>query len=296
MGLALRKLIYQLKSFAPQTLKNAVRRILFGKPVKMIGSEKVRVSLAELENGQRELGIKQGDVLFVHSSTDKLTSVEGGPLKILNLLLSIIGSCGTLAMPTFPFDGMASDYLNKTKLFDVRRTPSKVGLLSELFRRTPGVVRSIHPTHPVCAKGQYAEYLTSEHHHDSRPFGPLSPFKKMEEKQAKIVMIGVDSTYLTHSHVVEDVLGKDFPYKVYLDDLKEIETIDKDAQKGKMWTLVHNPEVTKFKRITIFEKEWIKLGVLKKTNSGPFELRVFDAVKLNDTMVKWALKKKTIYG
>jgi aminoglycoside 3-N-acetyltransferase len=296
MGLALRKLSHKLKSFVPQNLKNAVRRVLIGKPVKKVGTEKVQVSLAELEKGLRELGIKQGDVLFVHSSADKLTSIEGGPLKILNLLMSIIGPCGTLAMPTFPFDGMASDYLNKTKLFDVRRTPSKVGLLSELFRRTPGVLRSIHPTHPVCAKGQYAEYFTSEHHNDCRPFGPLSPFKKMEEKHAKIVMIGVDSTYLTHSHVVEDDLGKEFPYNVYLDELKEIEIIDNDAQKGVMKTLVHNPEVTKFKKITIFEKEWIKLGVLQKNNSVHIELRVFDSVKLNDIMVKWALKKKTIYG
>ena len=296
MGLAFRKFFHKIKSFVPKSFKNSVRRILFAKSFKKIGAEMALVSLADLENGLHELGIEQGDVLFVHSSTDKLTLVEGGPLKILNLLVSIIGPCGTLTMPTFPFEGMASDYLIKTKLFDVRRTPSKVGLLSELFRRTPGVLRSIHPTHPVCAKGQYAEYFTSEHHHDCRPFGPLSPFKKMEEKQAKILMIGVDSTYLTHSHVVEDVLGKDFPYKVYLDELKEIEIIDKDAQKGKMTTFVHNPEVTKFKNITIFEKEWIKLGLLQKKNIGHIELRVFDSVKLNDTMVKWALKKKTIYG
>lgn len=296
MGLALRKLSYQLKSLVPQSLKDAVRSGLFGKPVKKTKTENMQVSLAELEKGLRDLGIKEGDVLFVHSSADKLNAVEGGPLKILTLLLSIIGPAGTLVMPTFPFDGMAADYLNKTNLFDVKRTPSKVGLLSELFRRTPGVVRSIHPTHPVCAKGPYAEYFTSEHHHDFRPFGPLSPFKKMEEKQAKIVMIGVDSTYLTHAHVVEDVLGNEFPYKVYLDELKEIETIDKDAQKGVMKTLVHNPGVTRFKRITVFEKEWVKLGVLHKISIDSVELRVFDAAKLNDTMVGWAKKGKTIYG
>lgn len=296
MGLALRKLSYKLKSVVPKGLKNAFRRILFGKPVKKTKTEKLKVSLAELEKGLRELGIKEADILFVHSSADKLNAVEEGPLKILNLLLDIIGTDGTLVMPTFPFDGMAAEYLNKTNQFDVRRTPSKVGLLSELFRRMLGVVRSIHPTHPVCAKGPYAEYFTSEHHHDFRPFGPLSPFKKMEEKQAKIVMIGVDSTYLTHAHVVEDVLGNEFPYKVYLDELKEIETIDKDSQKGIMKTLVHNPEVTRFKRITVFEKEWIKLGVLHKTSIGPVELRVFDAGKLNDTMVAWAKNGKTIYG
>lgn len=296
MGLAFRQFVFRIKSMVPKNLKDRVRHILVKRHSKTKKNVHASVALADIEKGLRKIGIGEGDIIFVHSSADKLNAVEGGPMKILNLLVSIIGKEGTLVMPTFPFDGMAADYLDKNRKFDVRRTASKVGLISELFRRTPGVFRSIHPTHPVCAMGRHAEYFTSEHHLDTRPFGERSPFRKMEEKKAKILMIGVDSTYLTHAHVVEDILGDKYPYKIYKDDLKEIEITDKDGNVSLMHTFVHNPDVTRFKRITEFEKEWIKLGVLQKENVDHISLRVIDAVQLSDTMVKWALKGKTIYG
>src|SRR5881397_1311983 len=42
-------------------------------------------------------------------------------------------------------------YVQKNPKFDLRRTPSKVGPLTEVFRPLPSVVRSLHPTHPVAA-------------------------------------------------------------------------------------------------------------------------------------------------
>ena len=59
-------------------------------------------------------------------------------------------------MPAFFFGGPEADpaaYYLKRPVFDVRRQPSEMGLLSELFRRRESVRRSLHPTASVCALG-----------------------------------------------------------------------------------------------------------------------------------------------
>ena len=296
MSLAFRQFKYWFKSMLPLWLKKLVKKNLPDEPLGKSLEKPDSTSLSELEKALSEIGIAEGQVLFVHSSADKLKSIEGGAGKILQLLLGIIGSSGTLVLPTLPFDGMAADYLQQTRFFDVKKTPSRVGLLSEIFRRMPGVLRSLHPTHPVSAFGKQAQYFVSEHHLDINPFGSLSPFKKMEKKQGKILMIGVDSTYLTHMHTVEDTVGKKFPYKVYLDEIKEVQIKDTDGSTWTMQTLVHNPKVTRFKNIVGFEKEWLEMGIMKKHKVGNVELRLFDMTALSEIMVKWAESKKTIYG
>ena len=95
----------------------------------------------------RRLGITPGDVLMVHSSFDRFAGFSGKPTDVLRVLQDAVGPTGTLLMPTLPFTGTAVEYVSRGEIFDVRRTPSRVGLLTELFRRSPGVVRSVHPTH-----------------------------------------------------------------------------------------------------------------------------------------------------
>ncbi len=280
----------------PVGLKKLVKKMRPAEPLGKSLEKPDPISLSELEKALYELGIAEGQVLFVHSSADKSNAIEGGAGKILQLLLGIIGASGTLVLPTFPFEGMAADYLQQNRCFDAKKTPSRVGLLSEIFRRMPGVLRSIHPTHPVAAFGKEAKYFVSEHHLDIHPFGSLSPFQKMEKKQGKILMIGVDSTYLTHMHTVEDMVEKKFPHKVYLDEIKEVQIKDSYGSLWTMQTLVHNPKVTRFKNIVGFEKEWLEMGIMKKHQAGNVELRLFDMTALSEIMVKWAESKKTIYG
>ncbi len=48
-------------------------------------------------------------------------------------------------------------------IFDHEKMPSNVGAISEAFRRSHGVVRSVHPPHSVCAMGPLAAELTADH-------------------------------------------------------------------------------------------------------------------------------------
>ena len=128
-----------------------------------------------------ELGVCSGDTLFVHSSGDFLGYMNGGLGYCLNHLVEKLGPEGTLVMPAFPIEGMAVDELRKGA-FDVRRTPSRMGLLTEIFRRKAGTLRSLHPTHSVCAAGPNASYLTKDHHRSEWAFGSDSPFRNLVVK------------------------------------------------------------------------------------------------------------------
>ncbi|WP_162268047.1 AAC(3) family N-acetyltransferase, partial [Thiohalocapsa sp. ML1] len=90
------------------------------------------------------------DCLMVHSSINKLAPMyRGGPLELVKALLELVGPERTLAMPAFYFGdpkiGGLLDTLRARPELDLRRTPSQVGMATELFRRMPGVLCSRHP-------------------------------------------------------------------------------------------------------------------------------------------------------
>lgn len=295
MGLVLRHLKCWAKTYVPGWLKKRVKRQVRKQRLKSIQEAHVPVTLAEFEQALRYLSIAEGQIVFVHSGADWLRSVEGGPIKVVETIKAVIGTRGTLLMPSFPIDGLAVDFL-RTSTFDIRRSPSKMGLITEIFRRMPGVVRSLHPTHPVCAFGPMAEELISNHHLIMYPFGPSTPFSRMDEKGGKILMIGVDSACLTHVHVAEDALVSAFPKSVYLNDPITVDVVDMEGITRKVTTYAHNPAVSRLKSITRFENEWIREGVLKRGAAGNIELRVFESAALSGLLKEWAKNGKTIYG
>jgi aminoglycoside 3-N-acetyltransferase len=295
MGLVIRRLKGWLKSAIPTGIKERLKRKLRSRRLKGIREVEVPITLVEFEQALRKLGVAPGQVLFVHSGADWLRSVEGGPIKILELFRRILGDEGTLALPSFPFDGLAAEYI-ATATFDARRSPSKMGLLTELFRRLPGVRRSLHPTHPVCAVGRLAEHLTNSHHLDARPFGPSSPFGRLEEEQGKVLMLGVNSDFLTHVHVVEDSMGASFPVPVYLPDAAEVAVVNHDGIAEVLKTLVHDSAVSRLKSISRHEGEWQKKGILRRGCVGHVELRLIDAKALSAHLRTTAQQGKTIYG
>ena len=87
-----------------------------------------------------EMGVTPGATIMVHASVDDLARrvPELNPLEIVRLLEELVGEEGTIVVPTFPFQGRQIDYVRSDPVFDVRRTPSQMGLLTEMFRRLPG--------------------------------------------------------------------------------------------------------------------------------------------------------------
>lgn len=158
----------------------------------------------------RRFGVESGGTLYVHSSMDELSRRVPGltPLRLVAILEELLGCDGTLLAPTFPFAGLQYAWARDHREFNVRRTPSMMGLFTEVFRRSPGVVRSLHPTHPIAAWGRRAEELLAEHHLGSA-FGRTSPVYKMQAHRGRVLGLGVTpKRCYTLYHIAEDLHPK----------------------------------------------------------------------------------------
>lgn len=243
-------------------------------------------SKADLIADFKKIGIVKGDALLVHSSLSKIGFVQDGPATVIQALLETIGTTGTLLMPSFPAKGRNKDYLQQHPLFDVMNTPSAMGIITEEFRKMPGVKRSLHPTDPVCAFGPLAEYLTSTHIGRLTPYDEESPFRKLAAKNGKILMLGTTLNGAgTSLHTLEDAV--DFSHPVYDDQIFEVQIKDELGQTHLIQTKVHNP-VCSAKRncdalVPIFEKE----KVLTKGKVAEANTLLLDAHKMFDVMVKY---------
>ena len=148
------------------------------------------------------LGIQTGMMLLVHSSYKSLGRYAGGPEAIIDTLIEAVGKHGTIIMPALSYDTV-NDY---SPYFDLRTTPSCVGVITETFRQHPNAARSLHPTHSAVAVGWDAEAVTEGHHLDDTPAGPNSPYRKLKEHKGKILFIGCGLRPNTSMHAVEELV------------------------------------------------------------------------------------------
>jgi aminoglycoside 3-N-acetyltransferase len=164
------------------------------------------LSYAELLAGFKEIGLQAGDTVLVHSSYKSLGGVEGGPQAVIDALLDVLGPEGTLVMPAFNFD------FNKGQPWDVRNTPSQMGVLTELVRTDPRAKRIFHPIYSFSIIGKYADELTRERYKSS--YERKSLFGKLRDLDGKIMIIGLSYTHsFTFVHHVEEMEGVDYRYK-----------------------------------------------------------------------------------
>lgn len=283
-----------IRRYSPSWFVNYVRRKKRIKRLEIIRQNTEKFDLSTLKEILDNLVINKEGVLFVHSGSDYFSNIEGGPLSVLKTLIEYMKN-GTLMMPAFPFEGMASEYLDENE-FSVVKTPSKMGLLTELFRRTPCVVRSFHPTHSVCALGTFAKYLTESHQESPYPFDDCSPFGKLIRLDGQVLMIGVGLEVLTLVHSAEDELKEKFPQTVYFPEPKNVRAIDRENNNQIYKTYVHDPNISSRKNIVQFEDTLIQSGILYLIVAGGIEFRLLNAKLLHNFLVQKALEKETIYG
>jgi len=156
------------------------------------------------------------EILMVHSSVNHMKPMfDGSALDLVRMLVDWVGPQRTLAMPAFffgaPGTAGAYDTFRQNPRFDLRRTPSQMGLATELFRRWPGVVVSRHPVYRMAALGPLAAELTAGHEHAESPAGLGTPFEVMARRDTLIIGIGKPMQVMTQAHHVEGAMGDAFP-------------------------------------------------------------------------------------
>lgn len=161
----------------------------------------------EIAEVLKSLGVRKGSNVFVHSSWDEFYNYTGTPKDFIDTILNEIGAEGTLLMPAYPLTQITDD-----EIFDVKRTLTGAGLIAEIFRRYPGVKRSVN-THSVCAIGPLCNYLLNEHRFSTTCWDERSPYYKISLTNTMILSFGLGKSYFpTSYHCVESVLKDNIPY------------------------------------------------------------------------------------
>ena len=145
------------------------------------------------------LGIDPKGTLLVHLSYNSIGQVEGGGEAVLDALAGYMQP-GLLVLPSHTWQNVNGE----NPVMDVLYTPSCVGYLTELFRNRPDVCRSLHPTHSLAAKGEAAREFLSGEEHITTPCGEGGAYYKLWERNAQILLIGVNFTRNTFIHGIED--------------------------------------------------------------------------------------------
>ena len=170
-----------------------------------------KVAIPELAGALREAGVAEGDILFFQCSFNDLHTFDGSPIELIRLLTDLIGASGTLLMPAYTHVSARG-----SQPFRPADDATYTGIVSEIFRRSPGVIRSLHPRHSICGLGPMAEQLLAQHQSCPRADGPDSPFDRMRRfPESKILTLGMPRGYISFLHWVEDFEPEKLPLVVH---------------------------------------------------------------------------------
>jgi aminoglycoside 3-N-acetyltransferase len=157
------------------------------------------------------------EVVLLQSAPRAIGHVVGGIDTIVEALLEALGPRRTLVVPTFTFDLSDPSTWEKPAaprerweairaempIFDpARSTPRQMGALADRVWRMPGARRSSHPIESIAALGPAADEMVKPHPVDD-PVGPRSPWARLVERDASIVLLGVGLERCTILHHAE---------------------------------------------------------------------------------------------
>lgn len=241
----------------------------------------------DLLRALRELGVRKGDALMLHSAFSPQHGFRGSIEQLTDTFIEALGADGHLLMVSLPYRSSSIAYLEKLKHFDVRRTPSMMGLVSEFFRRRPAVLRSLHPTHPILVHGPRAEAIIAGHENCVHPCGPGTPFDHLAQADGLVVFLNVDLETFTFFHYLEHRVSQRLPFPLYTDTPFDVPVIDRNGAQRTVRTHVYTREAIGRRRFGLLVQALEQRGAIHRVRVGHSRLaaiRVREAIACVDEM------------
>lgn len=263
-----------------------------------------KYSADDLIEVMASMGMMPGDTVFIHSSMMQFYNFTGTAEELIKKLLDYLTPEGTLVMPAFPphkftlcMSCLSEHYggLEDEVRFDVNSTPSAAGYLTEVFRKYPGVVRSINIQHSVCAYGKNAEYLVSDHCNSLTCWDEHSPYFKLKNLDAKVFSLGLPNYVSTIIHCTESLLyGKYEYFNQFFNKEITYNYRDKDGVIGAHTMRVGSLERNPRKKLYIVKK-YFAPGMYKKNRLSNLSIRMVYAEYTLDRFVELAKQGIVMY-
>ena len=218
----------------------------------------------------KDAGINKGDAAFVHSRVSafgKLLAFDKNFLmqSLIDSIKDTVGIDGTIIMPTFSYS------FDRNEPFDIDKTQSTVGALTEFFRKQPEVIRTTHPNHSVAIWGNNKHELSNI---GKDTFDENSIFGKLHKLDGKIVFFGAPFQSCTFIHYIEQM--HKVPYR-YMKKFRGKVIINGSE---------HDEEISFYNKYSVFfssfsrlEKHLLENGIMKNVKVGAGNIM---AVKCRD--------------
>ena len=151
-----------------------------------------------------------------------------------------------------------------------------MGRIAEAARCHSRSIRSLHPTHSVCAIGNLAPWLTLGHEQCETPCGPGSPYHRLYLRHGKILLLGCGHEANTTLHMMEEVLQ--LPYHLLPGKAPSIVT-DPNGRSRRIECRLHRWGVPRdFMRV---DAELTRKGIQQLGTVGNADSRLIDTESLS---------------
>ncbi len=172
------------------------------------------ISVAQLTDDLRRLGVGTGEMLMVHASMRRVGAIDGGALGVVSAVDAAVGEEGTWMMTLGAIDEWSwvnerpeherSGLLTGTPVFDPLTVPADpdIGVLAEVFRTAPGTFVSDPPEGRFGARGRDAESMVADVPWDDY-YGAGSPLERFIERGGRVLRLGADDDTVTLIHYAE---------------------------------------------------------------------------------------------
>jgi aminoglycoside 3-N-acetyltransferase len=241
-----------------------------------------------------ELGLGPNTVVFVHSSMDKM-NIDFPFYRVLAILLETVGDGGTLLFPCTHLDGRPEESLTCGDVFDVRTSPTYMGLIPEFVRRQPGAIRSLHPTNSVVALGPLAEELTKDHPNSIYPCGAQSPYYNIVKYEGIIIGLGVSTENLSFVHCIEQIWMDLFPVQTLGDRIYSGKVVDREGRALVVETLVAHRRI-RWRNIPKYVRHHVPREVCRDLKINGINFFTARAGELYAAMEQLTARGITIYS
>jgi aminoglycoside 3-N-acetyltransferase len=248
----------------------------------------------------RKCGLAEGQTVLVHMSMSKLGWIIGGAEAVVLALLAAVGDSGTIMMvtnssantdpyvwenPPVPEEWWQT-VRDHTPAYNPLTTPTRgMGVVPELFRTWPGVIRSTHPAFSLAARGPNAKYLIADHALDE-DIGDRSPLGRLYQLDGHVLLLGVDHGNNTSLHLAE--YRANYPGK-------------RNMRTGSAMLVNGRRQWVSYETLDIYDGDFVEIGAaFDKAHNIPVQqindaqLRFFRQRQLVDFAIEWMEKHRDL--
>jgi aminoglycoside 3-N-acetyltransferase len=207
----------------------------------------MRYNKKDIVNALKDVGVKQGDILFSHSNLGFFGLPEGGLNEenifsiFYDAIFDVIGDDGLLVVPTFTY---SFNSLNNKGVFDYENSESKMGFFPEMIRKREDSIRTFDPLFSCSLNGN-TEKLFSQNIISTECFGEGSIWELLLKNNAKLCNFNLDVGFSTFLHYCEKVCN--VPYR------KNIKFSGTSIMRDK--TISHTVDYFCRENVSIYEAE-----------------------------------------